>query len=380
MKKIDRNIVALGFVSLFTDLASSMVTTILPLYIVYILHDGVDKLGFVVAVATFVSYGARFLFGYLGDRYGIVKPFVVGGYLLSAVTKPLLAFTHSWQSVALLRGAERLGKAIRSASKDSLISAYSDGRSGRAFGFHKTMDIGGELLGSLLVLGALMLYGQGEEVFRALFLATLLPGLLAVFIVIFFVRDVPRKVRKRGPFSLREDAALLPTLLLYFAVVFFLFNDSYYMIAAKEAGWNMAAIPMLVIALNLTQTLTSYPVGLWIDRYGSGRILLLAYLFAPLSLGALMLGWTLVAYLLLGLFTVGSLNALRSHISTQAKNRGSVYGIFYAGVAIAGSLGAMITGVLWEHLGQNYAYLFSLSGLALSILIAAVVMLLMPKV
>ena len=157
---IDRNIVALGLVSFFTDMASSMVTSILPIFIVYTLHEGVDKLGVIVAVATFVSYAFRVVFGYLSDRYHMVKPFVVSGYLISAVTKPLLYYSHAWQSVALLRGLERMGKAVRSATKDMLISAYSHGESGRTFGFHKTLDIAGELIGSLLVF--VLLYTLGE--------------------------------------------------------------------------------------------------------------------------------------------------------------------------------------------------------------------------
>jgi len=78
---INKNIIALGFVSFFTDMASSMVTSILPIFIVYTLHEGVDKLGFVVAIATFISYAFRILFGYLSDRYQVVKPFVVTGVL-----------------------------------------------------------------------------------------------------------------------------------------------------------------------------------------------------------------------------------------------------------------------------------------------------------
>ena len=92
---INKNIIALGFVSFFTDMASSMVTSLLPLFIVYILHKGVDKPGYVAAIATFVSYAFRILFGYLSDRYRVVKPFVITGYLISAVTKPLLSVSSS---------------------------------------------------------------------------------------------------------------------------------------------------------------------------------------------------------------------------------------------------------------------------------------------
>ncbi|MDO8455103.1 MAG: MFS transporter, partial [Sulfurimonas sp.] len=93
---MNKNIYYLGFVSLFTDLASAMITPILPIYIVYVLHDSIDKLGLVVAMATFVSYFFRILFGYLSDKYQITKPFILVGYLLSAITKPLFAFSSSF--------------------------------------------------------------------------------------------------------------------------------------------------------------------------------------------------------------------------------------------------------------------------------------------
>ena len=119
MRSINKNIVYLGFVSFFADMASSMVTTLLPIFMVYVLHEGVDKLGIVIAIATFISYAFRILFGYLSDKYNIVKPFVVTGYFISALSQPLLALSTTFMSVGLLRGVERMGKAVRSASKDS---------------------------------------------------------------------------------------------------------------------------------------------------------------------------------------------------------------------------------------------------------------------
>ena len=101
----------------FLQIWQVVLTTILPLYVVYILHDGVDKLGIIVAVATFVSYFFRIVFGIMSDKYKIVKPFVVMGYVILAVTKPLLAFATTWQDVALLKGLERIVKAVRSAKR-----------------------------------------------------------------------------------------------------------------------------------------------------------------------------------------------------------------------------------------------------------------------
>ncbi len=365
MKDIDKNIVALGFVSFFTDLASSMITSILPLFIVYVLHEGVDKLGFIVGIATFVSYGFRFVFGYLSDRYKIVKPFVVAGYTLSAVTKPLLYFSGSWISVAALRGVERVGKAIRSATKDSLISAYSKkGKSGKTFGFHKTMDIAGELGGSIVAFLALYYFGHTQEVFDDIFAFTLIPGILATFVVIFFVRDTPYK-EKSGTIKmdLKQDYKLLPILLLYFAFVFFIFNDSFYVIKAKEVGFKIEYIPLLVMLLNFTQTIFSYFFGIKVDKIGAQKILFVSFAFGITSMLLLYNDKVVGSFVFLGIFTVASLNAIRAYISTNAKNRGSVYGLFYGGVAISGALGASFAGIIWRYFGQNSALVISISGL-----------------
>ena len=117
MKKIDKNVVMLGWVSFFTDMASAMINPILPIFVVTILHEGMDKLGIIVAVATFISYSLRLNSGYISDRNGIVKPLVVGGYALSAFSKPLIGLTHSYKGVAALKAFERFGKGLRSDHK-----------------------------------------------------------------------------------------------------------------------------------------------------------------------------------------------------------------------------------------------------------------------
>ena len=365
---MNKNIVALGFVSFFTDMASSMITSILPLFIVYSLNQGVDKLGFIVAIATFVSYAFRVLFGYLSDKLGVVKPFVVIGYLISAITKPLLYFSYSWQSVATFRGIERVGKAVRSATKDSLISAYSGTKSGKSFGFHKTMDIAGELIGSLLVFTLLFFLGKSKELFRDIFLATAIPGVLAVIIVIFFVQDAPYK-KYSNKFNLKQDYHILPILFIYFGFIFFIFNDSFFLIEAKESGIKIAYIPLLVVVLNLTQTLLSYYTGLKIDKLGSKKILQIAYIFGILSLITLYYNFIIFSFIFLGIFSVGSLNAIRAYISNNANNKGTIYGILYAGVAIFSALGALIVGALWKYYSFKVALLFSLVGMVIIFII-----------
>ena len=360
---MNKNIIYLGFVSFFTDMASAMVTTILPLYVVYILKDGVDKLGVIIAVATFVSYFFRIIFGIMSDKYQLVKPFVVWGYLISAVTKPLLAFASSWQGVAVLRGIERMGKAIRSATKDRLISFYAGENSGRGFGFHKMLDIAGEMSGAIIAFIALCFIGKNIEVFKGLFLAALIPGIIAVIIVLFFVKDVPFSKKEKTKLDLSKDKALFPFLFVYFGFMFFMFSNDYFIIKAKEAGFEIAFIPLLVILLSFVQTVTSYYFGVLIDKLGAEKIITFSYLFGIVSMTMIYFNLIVLGFIFLGFFLVSSLNSIRSFISMNAENKASVYGIFYGGIAFASSLGAVAIGQIWQRLGERAAEIFSLGGI-----------------
>ncbi|MCF6207180.1 MAG: MFS transporter [Sulfurovum sp.] len=368
MKQLDKNVVILGWVSFFTDMASAMITPILPIFIVVVLHEGVDKLGIVVAIATFVSYALRLLSGYISDRYGIVKPLVVGGYALSALSKPLIGLSHGYKSIAGLKALERVGKGLRSAPKDLMISEYSrENASGKTFGFHKTMDIAGELSGTLILFGILWMFGQSETVMRNIFYATLVPGLIGLLLVAFFVRDIHIQRNEGAPqFTFtHRDKAVIRSLMFYFAFIFFMFNEAFFTMQAKGIGIAVTLIPLLFVVSTAMQTIVSYPVGVLIDRIGVRGVLVLAYLSGIAALLLLLaqkpiLTW--IAYGFLGIFTVVSLNANRAYISENSDNRGSVYGVFYAGVALFGALGAFVCGLLWEHFGMESAMLFSLGG------------------
>jgi len=376
MLNINKNIIYLGWVSFFTDFASSMVTTLLPLYVVYILNEGVDKLGFVIAIASFISYFFRIAFGYISDRFTLVKPLVVGGYFISAITQPMLALTQGYVGVAFMRGLERVGKAVRSAPKDALISAYSEkNKSGKTFGFHKTMDIAGELSGALFIFLILIWFTLDKDNIRFIFASTLIPGLIATAISLFLVKDIPAsnaepcktsaKVshKKRKKVINRQDLRLLPLIIIYFYAQFFIMSEQFLIVKAKEVGYADFMIPLFVITLTLTQTLSSYYSGIISDKIGISRMLLIAFVFGTLSIVALWQEFLWLSFILLGLFTVISLNTMRAYISQHAISKAFVYGILYGGIALSSSVGAIVVGQLWKNLGFENVILFSFSGM-----------------
>ena len=358
----------LGWVSFFTDMASAMIVPILPIFVVLVLDEGMDKLGIIVAISTFASYALRLVSGYISDRYGIVKPLVVGGYVFSALSKPLIGFTHGYQSVAGLQVAERLGKGLRSAPKDVMIVQYSrENASGKTFGFHKMMDIAGELSGALILFGILWYFGQSETVIRNIFYATLIPGVIGLVIVAFFVRDVPKlqRISKQSFTLVEDDKKSIGALFFYFLFLLFVFSPSFFTMQAKEIVIATALIPLLFVVSSGVQTLSSYLLGILIDQFGVKRILAFSYACGVAAQGLLYLQspvFTWIAYMFLGLFTVASLNANRVFIAQKAFNKGSVYGVFYAGVALFGALGAYISGLIWEYFNMQTALVYSFAG------------------
>lgn len=373
MKSIDKNIVYLGWVSFFTDFASSMVTILVPVYVVFTLQQGVDKLGITIAIATFVSYFFRIVFGYLSDRLCWVKPLLVSGYLISALTKPLLALTQTYQGVAAMRGLERMGKAVRSAPKDALISAYSNKNSpGKTFGFHKMMDIAGELCGAICIyLLLLWLPGNASNI-RLIFATTLIPGLIAMAVVIFLVKDVPFQKRSYNrPVFNRLDSRMLPLMGIYIFSLFFMVSEQFMIIKAKQTGYATSMIPLFIIVFTLTQTLSSYYAGLLSDKIGNSRTLLIALLFGMLSMFALNAGLIWLSFVLLGFFMVISLNTTRAYISQHAHSKAFIFGLYYAGISISSALGAIIAGQLWTRFGFEMMVFFSLSGMGALVLLLA---------
>lgn len=367
VSSVDRNVIYLGLVSFFTDLASSMVTTLLPIFVVFVLREGVNKLGIVVAVATFVSYAFRLLFGFLSDKFHTVKPFIVVGYLISAISKPLLSFSNTYLPVVALRGMDRLGKAIRSAPKDSLVSAYvKNNQHGKTFGFYKMMDMAGELSGALVIFLVFNITGKNENIIRTIFGWTALPGAIAVLIAIFLLRDIPKRSESVSKSMLnRRDLLLIPLLLTSFGFIFFILSDQFFILRVRQLGYSLRTIPIFVILFTLTQTISSYYSGVLYDRMGVKKSLLISFLLGELSVFALYINLPWLSFVFLGLFTILTINTIRSYISKYAVSKGLVYGIFYSGIAVSASLGALIIGYIWHLLGFGAVVLFSEIGMLL---------------
>jgi len=182
------NVVLLGAVSLFNDAASEMIYPLLPLFVTTVLGAGPEALGVIEGVAESTASFLKLASGYLSDRVRARKRWVVGGYLLANLTRPLIGLTTGWAGVLVLRFLDRVGKGLRTSPRDALISESTPRASwGKAFGFHRAADHAGAVIGPLLATLALTLL---HDQLRTVFFLSLIPGLLAVGVLAAGVRDV----------------------------------------------------------------------------------------------------------------------------------------------------------------------------------------------
>ena len=358
-KRIAGNVLALGAVSLVTDVSSEMVAAILPLYLVVGLGLGPAVYGLVDGLYTGATALLRLAGGYLADRVRRRKLVAGIGYAMSAVAKiGLLAAGPALPAIGAAVIADRAGKGLRTAPRDALITLSAPASDlGRAFGVHRAMDSAGAFAGPLLALGVLAWSGQA---FDAVFMTSACVGAIGVLVLVLFVRD------RRGPrppvaaVRLRAAAGLVrlgPVRVLLLAAVLLglsTIGDGFvYLLLQRRESLAIGWFPLLAVGTSLGYLLLAVPLGVLADRIGRTTVFLGGY-------AAL-----LAVYLLLA-SPLGGLPALVAVLA--------LYGVFYAAtdgvlMALAGPLlppALRTTGLALVQSGQALAYLVSsvLFGLA----------------
>src|SRR3972149_5619402 len=266
--RLPRNVIALGLVSLFTDLSSEMIYPLLPVFLTVTLGAGPAILGIIEGIAEATASLLKLFSGAWSDRLGKKKPLVVGGYLLSSVARPLMGLAAGWGHVLAGRFSDRIGKGIRSSPRDALIAASvpADDR-GRAFGLQRAMDHLGAVLGPGVAF--LLLAGAGIS-YRSVFFLAAVPGAAAVVALLFLVRDpgAPPPPPARG---VLPDGGLPPVFRRYLGIVslFPLGNagDAFLLLRAVDAGAPAAWGPLRWGAFHVVKASLSTHAGSLSDRW-----------------------------------------------------------------------------------------------------------------
>jgi MFS family permease len=374
-----RNVYLLGLVSLFTDLSSQMVFPLLPLFMTSALGAGAMMVGLVEGGAEAVASILKAFSGMWSDRLRRRKPFVVAGYAMSAVAKPLFAVAGSVAGVLGIRLTERIGKGLRNAPRDALVAESVDAESrGKAFGFHRAMDGIGSVLGALAAFILLPMLG-----FRKLFLVAIIPGVIAIF---FTLLVVERRGNARGEKGHEADRrrkitflALPANLRLYIfaAAVFTLghFGYAFMLLRAKDVGLADVRAILFYVIFYIVYTIVSIPAGALSDRVGRKPVLLVCYPFFGLISILLLLSATplmvLACFVLYGIF-YGMIDGVqRAFVAdlAPADLKATAMGAFHSAIGLAALPGGLIAGTLWQQISPSatfvYATITSLAGLLL---------------
>jgi MFS family permease len=281
-----RNVVALGIVSFFTDFSTEMILGILPLFVVKNLGASRAILGAIEGSAELVSYAFRMVSGSLSDKIGKRKLFVLLGYGLSTASKPFFAVSTGWLDAFVVRTVDRIGKGARTAPRDALIAdSVSESISGRAFGIHRTIDQMGAIAGPIAAFALLQVID-----IRGIFLVSLIPGIIAVIVLIFFVKEIIPKTRSKTISMLSNIGSVIKgnrpfCLLLVISGIFSLgsFNFSFVLLKSSDLGISEGTIPIVYAIINVTHTAIGIPSGILADKIGKEKVLIIGYLVFGLS-------------------------------------------------------------------------------------------------
>lgn len=362
----NKNVVITGLVSFFMDMSSEMVYPLVPLFLADIL--GVDKaiIGLIEGIAESTASILKVFSGWLSDRIGSRKWLMAAGYALAVLSRPIIALSQSWRWILTSRFIDRLGKGVRTAPRDAILAESTEtAYLARAFSLHRSMDTMGAVTGPL---AAFFMLGVFQNNYRLVFWASMIPGVVAVLLIIFFITE-----RKKAKTPAAERPCLTLRhfnwrfrLFMVIAAIFALGNssDAFLILKAQQAGIKPALIPIVYLIFNLLYALSAIPAGITADRFGKKRIILLGFiLFAVVYYGFAVAGdaraiWLLFA--LYGIFMGLTEGVQKAYLATIIPQdfKATAFGVYNTVVGLAMLPASVIGGWLWDHVSSSATFYF----------------------
>lgn len=356
----------LGFVSMLMDISSEMIHSLLPLFMVGPLGASVFMVGLIEGVAESTALIVKVFSGALSDYLGKRKGLAVFGYALGAFSKPLFAIAPVIGVVLTARFLDRIGKGIRGAPRDALVADITPAEiRGAAFGLRQSLDTVGAFLGPLLAVGLMLLWAND---FRAVFWVAVIPGLMAVALLFFGLREPEHhQTAKRSNPIQRENLKRLSASYWWvvgIGAVFALarFSEAFLVLRAMQGGVPVALVPLVMVAMNVIYALSAYPFGNLSDRMSHKKLLalgLIVLICADLVL-AMNDHWSVVlaGVALWGIhlgITQGLLATMVAD-TAPADLRGTAYGFFNLVSGLAMLVASVLAGLLWDRLGTSFTF------------------------
>ena len=361
LRRLPAGIWVLGIVSMLMDISSEMIHGLLPLFMVASLGASALAVGLVEGVAEATALIVKVFSGALSDYLGRRKGIVVFGYALSAFTKPLFALANTVGIVVGARVVDRIGKGIRGAPRDALIADFAPPTlMGAAFGLRQSMDTLGAFIGPLVAVGLMILWSND---FRAVFWVAVIPGLMAVALLMCGLREPPpRQMQARANPLRRENLRRMSSRYWWVVgvgAIFTLarFSEAFLLLRAQQGGMALSLVPLMLVAMNLVYAISAYPFGKLSDRVSHYRLLasgLFVLIAADLVLASgshwvTVTGGVLLWGIHLGM-TQGLLSAMVA-VNAPAELRGTAFGFFNLVSGVAMLIASVLAGLLWDKFG-----------------------------
>jgi MFS family permease len=377
-KKIPSTVWFLSLVSFLNDTASEMLYPVMPIFLTQVLGAPVFVIGIIEGIAEGCASLFKTVFGYWSDRLQKRKPFVVSGYGASAISKIIIALSYSWPLVLVGRIVDRLVKGARTGARDALLlDATDQTNKGFIFGFHRSMDTAGAVLGPAIALA--LLWAFHNNIRLILYIAAI-PA-FAALVFFFWIKEA----KKNGLISVGKLSFSIkhfPPQLKLFLLGLCLFSlgnssDSFLILRAQNLGLSLVLVIAAYIVYNLVYALASTPAGIIADKIGTKRVFITGIIiFALVYLGFALDKSGGLVWLLFGIYgfyialTDGVSKAMVGSLISK-EQAGTVYGVLNTSTSIFTLAGSVIGGFLWSAISPSATFIFAAACAVLSLIIFA---------
>lgn len=360
---LEKNVFFTGLTSFFTDVSVKMIYSVMPLFLLSI---GASKttISLIEGIAESTASLLKALSGYWSDKIGKNKPFMIIGYGVTALITPLYVLVRLPVHVLLLRFIERVGKGIRTAPRDSLISgSINKNEAGKNFGFHKAMDNSGAILGPLMAFLLLFFFPLN---YSFIFIIATIPAVLGVITIIFFIKEA-KAVKKEDPkkFSFKQ----LPKKFYFFLIVVFVFalgnsTDALLLVKTSETGIDNAYIPFIYMIFNVVSVFLAIPIGKLSDKIGREKLIILGFLIYAVVYFLFghfnNLNIFILLFILYGFYSALTDTTQKAFVSDLVSKdlKGTGFGIYHAVIGITLLPASLIAGLLYDKVNSNAPFYF----------------------
>lgn len=363
---LPRTVWLIGLISLVNDSASEMLYPLMPLYLASVLMAGPKALGIIEGIAEATSSIFKLVSGVIVDRTKKAKPWIILGYSLAAIGRPLIAIANSWLWVLAIRFTDRIGKGLRSSPRDALLAeSVNENQRGLTFGLHRSMDNAGAVIGPLL---AALFLAVGIPL-GDIFLWAIVPGLITIILALCIKEPQRESAPEKPQFSWSLEG--MPNQFKRYLVVAGIFalgnsSDMFLLLRAREAGVPQADIPLLWAGISLITTVFGTPLSALSDRFGRKRFILVAwfafaFFYIAMGLPNLSIIQIFGLFVVYGLFKAAIEGVEKALVADLAPKgfAGTAFGWFNLIIGLMLFPASFIFGWMYESIAPLYAFLFS---------------------